>query len=154
MVNNTAEKKMTERNEVVEVAGQIMKTMVVFKVQVTKNPHGVVSRCVATLSDDKEIEIPTMYASWAMTVAKVYELQKQATESHVDTGFVPLVKALRAANLGLGLFEAKQIADLLVHHKTSLVEGPAVVIVKAYEEVMQTWEEFYAPATVQITESE
>jgi hypothetical protein len=53
MVNNTAEKKMTERNEVVEVAGQIMKTMVVFKVQVTKNPHGVVSRCVATLSDDK-----------------------------------------------------------------------------------------------------
>jgi catalase (peroxidase I) len=126
MVNNTAEKKMTERNEVVEVAGQIMKTMVVFKVQVTKNPHGVVSRCVATLSDDKEIEIPTMYASWAMTVAKVYELQKQATESHVDTGFVPLVKALRAA----------------------------VVIVKAYEEVMQTWEEFYAPATVQITESE
>jgi hypothetical protein len=84
----------------------------------------------------------------------VYELQKQATESHIDTGFVPLVKALRAANLGLGLFEAKQIADLLVHHKTSLVEGPAVVIVKAYEEVIQTWEEYYLPATVQMTESE
>lgn len=144
---------MTERNEVTEVT---MKNIIGYSVTVSKNPWGVPIRCVAVHGNSQEVEIPVLYVHWANTVAKVYELQKLHNLPHEETGFVQLVKALRSANLGFGLYESKKLVELLVHKQTALLELPASVIVSSYTEETQGWPEYQAEAasqSVQLTEA-
>jgi hypothetical protein len=118
------------------------KHIVSFRVKVITNYYDLPLYCVAFTPDGRDYPLAPTYVQLAKAIGDIRALQAKTG----DTGnscFVQMVKMLKHENQ-LGLYEAKQIADLLCARKSSRIDSDDADVVqeRTYTTVKLSQEEF------------
>lgn len=116
------------------------KHVISFGIKVITNYYDLPLYCVAFTPDGRDYPIAPSYVLMAKAINDIRELQKKTG----DTGnscYVQMIKMIRH-ECRLGLYEAKQIIDLLVARKNSYIDGEDVVQERKYTVIKLSQEEF------------
>lgn len=119
-----------------------------YVVKITKDPMGYVVAAEATMPYDRKITIPVAYVAWGDTVKTLRDMAKAHQISYTGDHFIKMIKTFRR-EFNLGLFDAKQVCDLLVEKEGKLIDGSIVVRISQYEESIITFEEMQKAASQQ-----